>query len=89
MMLTNGAVNLKELIKMPAKQYVSLKKAVDINEFERRKVYIHDTAMAFSEPQKGIAEINKSLNELTKGKSLIVWDADSNSIERAKSKYMR
>ncbi len=89
MMALHGAVSLKELLQLPAKQYSALKKAVDICEIEKRKVYIHDAAMAFSDPQKAISELNKTLNEITKSKSLIIWDADTDSIERAKRKYMR
>lgn len=88
-MALHGAVSLKELLQLPAKQYMVLKNAVDICEIERRKVYIHDAAMAFSDPQKAISELNRTLNEITKSKSLIIWDADVDSIERAKRKYMR
>jgi hypothetical protein len=89
MMALHGAVSLKELLQLPAKQYSVLKNAVDICEIERRKVYIHDAAMAFSDPQKAITELNRTLNEITKSKSSIIWDADSDSIDRAKRKYMR
>jgi hypothetical protein len=74
---------------MPLKQYRVLKKAVDIAEIERRKIYIHDTALAFSDPQKGVLDLDETLRQITKGKSIIIWESDSDSIERAKKKYMR
>jgi hypothetical protein len=90
-MALNGGVTLKDLLSMPLKQYIAFRKAVEIKQLEQRKRHIHDTAMAFSEPNKAIGEINKDLNELKRGSQAgaVVWDADKDSIKRAKRRWMR
>lgn len=89
MITTNGAISLDELLKMPLKQYVALRKAIEIVELEKRKTYVLDTSMAFSDPNKIIKGIDDQLRELNKRSSKVSWNSDKASIERAKKKYMR
>jgi hypothetical protein len=90
MIALKGAISLKELLQMPVKQYMALRKAIDLVTFENRIVYIHDTSMSFSDPKKAITQIEMSIKELVKrDKSNISWKSDKSSIDRAKKKWMR
>jgi hypothetical protein len=50
---------------MPYKQYYYVKMAVDFEMLRQRKLFISDVASAFSDPQKGVKQLEKQETQLS------------------------
>jgi hypothetical protein len=85
-MATNGGISLEDLLKLPVRQLNVLRKAVDIERIGWRKQFIHDTASAFGDPQKGIGRLDEVLRKLNSDiGSSIIWTPE----EDAASKFAK
>lgn len=49
---------------MPYKIYFYIKQAIDFEMLRQRKLFISDVAVAFSDPQKGVKQLEKQERQL-------------------------
>lgn len=92
-MATNGGIGLSDLLGLPVRQLNVLRKSVEIERISWRKQFIHDVAVAFSDPQKGINHLDNELKSVKldigkKSKSTIIWTPDEDAVEKL-SKWKR
>ena len=67
---------------MPLKQYVILRKAVEIESFAQRKLFIYDVNRAFNDPGPIFKSLDKQIetllqNSKEKSSGGISWEKDS------------
>ena len=62
-----GAIGFNELQKMPIRQYVILKKAVDIESIVQRRVALQDRNRAFHDPAPLMKQLEKEFTTLLHG----------------------
>jgi hypothetical protein len=89
-MATNGGISLMDLLKLPVRQLNVLRKAVDLERISWRKQFIHDVAMAFSDPKKGIDQLDQIRQKLDidTGKSAIIWTPEEDAADKLR-RFMR
>lgn len=88
-MATNGGISLTELLKMPVRQLNVLRKAVDIERIGWRKQFIHDMAMAFSDPNKAMRNLDEILRKIDSGiGGGIIWTPDEDAADKL-ARFMR
>lgn len=77
---------------MPYRQYYFLKQAIDFEMLRQRKLFISDVAVAFSDPQKGVKQLEDQERKLTlvyrssqvDPSASISWDFNPNAAEQLK-----
>ena len=77
-----GSIGFNELQKMPIKQYIILKKAVDIESIIQRRVNLQDINRAFHDPAPLMKQLEKELMTLLHGSkkkanNMINWKKDA------------
>jgi hypothetical protein len=89
-MATNGGISLSDLLKLPVRQLNVLRKAVDLERISWRKQFIHDTAMAFTNPKKGMEQLDQVRNKIESdtGANQIIWTPDQDAADKLRQ-FMR
>jgi hypothetical protein len=57
-------LSFEELNKMPAYKYWLIKRSIDLEVIRQRKLFISDVATAFSDPKKGITQLEKQERQI-------------------------
>lgn len=56
-MVTHGAYSFEDLSEMPSYKYWLIKRSIDLESVRQRKLFISDVATAFSDPKKGVTQL--------------------------------
>ena len=86
--MTNGAISLAELEKMPIDKYMVIREAAEVEEIRQRLVYISDTSAAFSGSKEHVNKLLKDYNMIMGYQEISFAPADENWKERL-MKYKR
>lgn len=98
MVLTHGAYTFEDLNKMPSYKYWLIKRSIDLEVIKQRKSFISDVATAFSDPKKGVTNLEQQekrmeqmYNSMIDRKitidgqtSAVSWDFPEDSAEKMK-----
>jgi hypothetical protein len=64
MIYTKGAYTFDDLNKMPSYKYWLIKRSVDMEAIRQRKLFISDVATAFSDPKKGVTQLERQERQM-------------------------
>lgn len=97
-MVTHGAYNFEDLSEMPSYKYWLVKRSVDLEFIRQRKLFISDVATAFSDPKKGVTQLERQEKQMEQlynsminrkitidGKtSAVSWDFPEDAVDKMK-----
>lgn len=63
-MVTHGAYSFEDLSEMPSYKYWLIKRSVDLESIRQRKLFISDVATAFSDPKKGVTQLERQEKQM-------------------------